>query len=215
MAETTRCGVPAAVLAGDRALLRELDAALARAARRLGPRLACRPGCTPCCIGPFDITPLDALRLRAGLAALRSRDAARAEAVVHRARGSWGRLARDFPGDAGQGRLGEDEGAREAFFARHAQEPCPALDPATGRCDLYPARPLSCRTFGPPVRCGGTVLPPCELCFLAASPTEVAAAAVEADPSDREGRLLAALAGAGEAGDTVVAAVLAGEEAAG
>ncbi len=38
------------------------------------------------------------------------------------------------------------------FAAQFAQVPCPALDPATGHCDLYVHRPITCRTFGPPVR---------------------------------------------------------------
>lgn len=194
------------VLEEDRALVAEVDAALERGAQRAGPHLVCRPGCTPCCVGPFDITPLDAARLRAGLEVLLSDDPARGEALSARARIAWERLAADFPGDAERGRLAEDDGAREAFFARHSEEPCPALDPASGRCALYASRPLSCRTFGLPVRSGGLELPPCELCFGAAGPAEVAAATVEPDPGDREGRLLAA---AGVRGDTVVVAVLA------
>lgn len=197
------------VLDEDRVLLAEVDAALARGARRAGPHLVCRPGCTPCCVGPFDITSLDAARLRAGLEVLLSDDPARGEALSARARVAWKRLVADLPGDAERGLLKEDEGARESFFARHAEEPCPALDPASGRCDLYASRPLSCRTFGLPVRSGGITLPPCELCFRAAGPAEVAASTVEPDPDDREGRLLAVLAAAGVRGDTVVAAVLA------
>jgi len=206
------CEVANGVLAEDRAMLREVDAALARGARRAGRHLVCRPGCTLCCIGPFDITVLDAARLRAGLAALRARDGGKAAAVQRRARAAWARLAGGFPGDAGRGRLADDDGAREAFFARHAAEPCPALDRGTGRCELYAHRPLSCRTFGLPVRSGGVELPPCELCFCGAAPEEIAAATVEPDPGDREGRLLAVLAAAGVEGDTIVAAVLAAAE---
>jgi hypothetical protein len=39
---------------------------------------------------------------------------------------------------------------------------CPALDPGSGACVLYDWRPLSCRTFGPPVRVAREDLPPCE-----------------------------------------------------
>lgn len=212
MPDFSWCRPLADVLAQDRALLAEVDAALAEGARRASAHLACRPGCTPCCVGPFDITPLDAARLWAGNEALLSIDAARWGALSARARRAWGCLAADFPGDPDRGRLDEDEGAREAFFARHAEEPCPALDPASGWCDLYAYRPLSCRTFGLPVRSGRVELPPCELCFRSAGPAEVSAAIVEPDHGDREGQLLAMLAARGAEGDTVVAAVLAAEE---
>ena len=60
-------------------------------------------------------------------------------------------------------------------------DPCPALDPESGTCDLYEARPLTCRTFGPPVRCaeGGVAI--CELCFDGASEAEVQACTVDLD----------------------------------
>ena len=45
--------------------------------------------------------------------------------------------------------LPEDQ-ARFEDFANDAA--CPALDPATGRCDVYAWRPMTCRVFGPPVR---------------------------------------------------------------
>ena len=48
------------------------------------------------------------------------------------------------------------------------------LDPATGTCDLYAARPVQCRTFGPPMRDEDDHLTVCELCFTDASPEEVA-----------------------------------------
>ena len=57
--------------AGDRELVQIVDAALADAARRAGAWLVCRLGCTQCCYGAFAISELDALRLGAGMAALR------------------------------------------------------------------------------------------------------------------------------------------------
>ena len=71
---------------GDRKLVQILDAAMAEAACKSGAWLACRLGCTECCMGPFPITQLDALRLRAGLADLAARDPERASAVLQRAR---------------------------------------------------------------------------------------------------------------------------------
>ncbi len=54
----------------DRELIRRIDASMAEAARRSGDWVVCRVGCTECCRGEFEITALDAMRLRAGLAEL-------------------------------------------------------------------------------------------------------------------------------------------------
>ncbi|MBS1827775.1 MAG: YkgJ family cysteine cluster protein [Acidobacteria bacterium] len=52
------------------------------AAQKSGDWLVCRPGCNQCCLGPFDITPLDAHRLRQGLAQLATPTAAAIHARV-------------------------------------------------------------------------------------------------------------------------------------
>ncbi len=78
----------------DALFLRTLDGRLGVAARLAGDRLACRPGCTPCCIGPFPITPLDAARLADGLRELERRDSERAARVAERARAAAAILAR-------------------------------------------------------------------------------------------------------------------------
>jgi Fe-S-cluster containining protein len=115
-----------------------------------------------------------------------------------------------FPGERTTGVLAPDEDLREAFFARHEAVPCPALDPASGGCDLYAWRPVTCRTYGPPVRAGGEDLPPCRLCFAGAAPAEVELCRVDVDPGRVEDALLDAL---GDDPDlpreTVVAYVLA------
>src|SRR3954470_18793991 len=107
-------------------LIQIVDAALAEAVRKAGPWLACRPGCSECCIGPFPIGPADAARLRQGLAAV---DPALAARIRDRARHSIFRLERDNPGDTVALVLDEDNDSADA-------EPCPALDPAAGTCDL-------------------------------------------------------------------------------
>src|SRR5512146_2180364 len=101
-------------MAGDAQLIQIVDAAMAEAARKAGPWLACRPGCAECCIGPFEITTLDAQRLREGLQAI----------------------------------------DRAVNYVEDDSAPCPVLDPDTRTCDLYAWRPITCRTFGPPVRFG-------------------------------------------------------------
>ncbi len=191
---------------GDAALIQTVDAALVEAARRSGPWLVCRPGCTECCLGPFPISQLDARRLRQGLAALEVSDPERAAAVRDRARASLRRIAPDFPGDPASGVLDEGEVAEERFATFADDEPCPALDPATGLCDLYAARPMTCRTFGPPVRCGAEAVGVCELCFEGASDAEIAACEVEIDPEGMESKLVAELEAATDArGMTIVA----------
>lgn len=194
------------IASGDRLLLRVLSGSLDEAARLAGPRLACRIGCTECCIGPFPITLLDAWRLRRALAELAVRDPGRAARIRRRALDSLTRLAPQFPGDPVTGLLGPDGAAEEEFASRYEDEPCPLLDPDTGACELYEARPVSCRTFGPPVRLAGENLPPCRLCFQDSSPEEIEACRIEMDPDGIEDALLFEIEnGLETAGHTIVA----------
>lgn len=191
--------------AGDRGLIQIVDAALADAARRSGQWLACRPGCTQCCVGAFAINQLDATRLRRGLAELAGRDPERAENIRRRCDDAVRRLAPDFPGDAARGILDDSEEGARRFAAFADDEPCPVLDPATGRCELYEARPMTCRVFGPPVR-SEDGLGVCELCFQGASEEEIAACEIKPDPNGLESELLKNLEETtGIRGDTIVA----------
>lgn len=169
-------------MTGDAKLVQIVDAAAADAARRSGDWLKCRPGCTQCCIGVFAIDQLDAERLRAGLRDLENSDPARAAAVQLRADRTRRKLSAEFPGDASSGILytppGDAENDPFEDFAN--DEPCPVLDPLTGTCDLYAARPLTCRTYGAPVR-DGEAMGVCELCFQGASDEEVLAAEINMD----------------------------------
>ena len=158
----------------DRELIQIVDAAMAEAARLSGAWVVCEPGCADCCLGPFPITQLDAWRLRQGLAQLERRDPERAARVRRRSRESVARMA-DFPGDLTTGILDEDEEAEERFAALPDEEYCPALDPDALTCDLYEARPITCRIFGPAVRSGGDVLGVCELNYQGATDEQIAA----------------------------------------
>jgi len=169
----------------DRRLVQIVDAALAEVARKSGEWLACRPGCTQCCVGAFAINQLDAARLRQGLTNLDKAAPERAHQVRLRAQESRSRLSKDFPGDPVSGRLDEGQDAEERFADFANDEPCPALDPDTGLCDLYEARPMTCRVFGPPVRSEGG-LGVCELCFQGATDEEIAACEMIPDPQDLE-----------------------------
>jgi Fe-S-cluster containining protein len=170
-------------------LIQIVDAALADAARRSGDWLVCRPGCTQCCIGVFSINQLDVLRLRQGLAELGMLAPERAARVRERAREAVARLAPEFPGDPATGLLGAGELPEQRFAQFANDEPCPALDPATGNCELYEARPMTCRTFGPPVR-SEEGLGVCELCYHGASDEEIASCEMVPDPDDLESALL-------------------------
>ena len=135
--------------------------------------LACGPGCTSCCNGVFRISALDAARLRSALDDLEARDSARALAIRSRALAQISRLRPHLPGDPTTGALGPDNAAWEAFAdLPEAEAPCPVLDPATGRCELYEGRPLTCRIFGPPVM-NENGIGICELCYVGAGEAEV------------------------------------------
>jgi len=193
--------------AGDRELVQIVDASLADAARRSGEWLVCRLGCTQCCFGAFRINQLDTIRLRAGMEELRSSDPKLAVEIERRARAWIAEHGGAFPGDLETGLLGESDADIERFeeFANDAA--CPALDPGTGRCDVYAWRPMTCRVFGPPVRMGeGDELGHCELCFAGASEEDVEACEMVV-PHEMESRLVEEL---GRVDETVVAVALVG-----
>jgi len=186
----------------DSGLVQIVDAALADAAQRAGSWLACRPGCTQCCHGAFPIHALDVLRLQAAMDAA---DPQTAEALRQRARAWLEAYGPDFPGDPATGILGtsDEEQARFESFADDA--PCPALNPATGLCDVYEHRPMTCRVFGPPTRLSDEVaLGCCDLCFVGASEAEIAACEMPV-PREFENELLAET---GDTGETLVAFAL-------
>ncbi len=132
-------------------------------------------------------------------------DPARAAQVRARARASIARLSQDFPGNPATGILDEGQAGETLFEAFANDEPCPVLDPQTGMCDLYAARPMTCRVFGPPVRSDGG-LGVCELCYHGASEEEIAACEMTIDPEGLEPALLDELErSTGRRGRTIVA----------
>ena len=194
--------------ARDAELVHIVDASLADAARRAGNLLACRIGCTQCCHGAFAINALDAARLRAGMSALRAANPALAAAIELRTRAWLAGYGPGFPGDPVTGVLGASAADQAQFedFANDA--PCPALDPSTGRCDVYLWRPMTCRVFGPPIHAAGPDgsegLGHCELCFIGASAEQTAACEMPV-PHALEAELLDEL---GPPTETVVAFAL-------
>jgi Fe-S-cluster containining protein len=188
----------------DRRLLAAVGDTMSKAVRRGGEWIACRPGCTQCCIGPFAITQLDARRLREGLRTLAAVDPARAVAVRARAETYALAAAPVYPGDPVSGALRDEDALPPSLD----DLPCPALDPETGCCDLYAARPITCRTFGPVTRIGEEALGACELCYQGATEQQMMECAVEIDPAGLESALVAALAADGVSGMTIVAYAL-------
>ena len=181
----------------DSRLLQIMDASLAEAARRAGPWLACRPGCTQCCHGAFAVNALDVARLRTGIEALHAADPITAQAVEQRARAWIASHAADFPGDSATGVLGTSEEDQKKFEDFDPGAPCPALDPATGLCNVYEHRPMTCRVFRPPVRMeaeegSDTALGCCELCFVGAGESDIAACEMPV-PHALESEILAQL----------------------
>jgi Fe-S-cluster containining protein len=180
----------------DTHLIQVTESALADAYARAGTGsgtkpgewMACKPGCHQCCIGVFPISPLDADRLRAALATTDPTTAAR---IKHRAQESRARLARDFPGNPTTGELFTEPHHEPLFDDFANDEPCPVLDPITGTCDLYAARPIPCRTFGPPMPNDLGGLAVCELCFVGAPETEVTRCAVDTHFLDLESDAIA------------------------
>ncbi len=193
---------------GDLKLVQIVDAALADAARRSGQWLVCHPGCMQCCVGAFAISQLDAERLRAGMLQLKTSEPERAMRIMERVQLSAARLETEFPGDVLTGILDESPEAQERFAEFANDEPCPVLDPATGTCDLYAARPMTCRVFGPPVQ-SEDGLGVCELCYHGASEEEIAACELHLETDTLEEELTAqAETASGLHGNTIVAFAL-------
>lgn len=167
-------------MTNDSTLVQIVDAALVSASVRAGLHLVCHAGCSPCCHGVFEISALDAARLREGLALA---DSALRERVLARVALAQRKLGPFYPGDVATGVLRDDADAVELFEEWAHADACPVLDPVTQTCDLYAHRPVLCRTFGPPIRNdhedAEAGLAICELCFQGASEGQVAAAEMD------------------------------------
>jgi len=197
-----------------RTLVQIVDAALLSATERSGQHLACRPGCAQCCHGVFPISHEDAHRLRDGLEALTQSDPAKARRIQLRTSESLARLTPLFPGDDATGILNQDYEDALLFADEDSigdTEPCPALDPTTGTCDLYEHRPIVCRTFGPPMRTADDNLATCELCYVHASTQEIEACELDPTlPAQEAASILAFNAAHNTHGETIVAYALRG-----
>jgi len=184
-----------------------MNTELADATNRAGEWLVCKVGCTQCCHGAFVLSPLDVLRLHAGMELLRASNPELAAEVTHRADMWIVEHGPEYPGSLETGLLGNTVEERERFESFANEAACPALCPTTGGCDVYAWRPMTCRVFGPPVRMGdGAALAHCELNFVGASQEAMAACEMPL-AYDLEADLLTEIPSQGE---TVVAFALVG-----
>jgi Fe-S-cluster containining protein len=121
--------------------------------------------------------------------------------VRQRAQEAAEQILRTYPSDPVRSVLDQEDAFED--------DPCPALDPETGACDLYTARPITCRTFGPAVHFCSDSLAVCELCYKGASDEEIASCEVEVDPEDLQGQLVREVeTSTGTQGETFVAFAL-------
>lgn len=157
-----------------RKILDRADTFFDDVASRLPDHLACRRGCTMCCHGLFEIGAADVSLVTEGVRSLEP--AVRTEVVAR---------ARRQLDDLSQPNLREcAPDAKDAFFRRAEDVPCPALD-ASGSCLIYEHRPIVCRTFGLPVREGASYLgQECELNFTTASVADKESAAWDLEWED-------------------------------
>lgn len=99
-----------------------------------GDKIKCSKGCSKCCSQIFRITSADAGVIKEYLSFLTIEDQ---KILKHKA----------------EIYLEEREAVindQENDFTKLPKQPCPALD-ESGTCMIYPARPVICRRFGPPV----------------------------------------------------------------
>ena len=191
-----------------------MDALWSEKAALLSPiELSCHSGCFGCCIGLFSITFPEAIAVRQAVAALPR--GARV-AVLGRARRAVERTRSSFPGDPGAGILDPErtDASEERWFESARLLACPALELPSGRCAVYAARPITCRTFGLARRKGAELAhPPGELNLPGASPARTRATAIDAGrlaALDRELAEAASEAGLPGGAGTTVAHALAG-----
>lgn len=127
---------------------------------------------------------------------------------MDRVRLSISRIAADFPGNLQTGILDDSPDAQEQFADFANEEVCPVLDAETGMCDLYAARPMTCRVFGPPVR-SEDGLGVCELCYHGASDDAIARCEMHLETDDLEADLQSQVeTETGRGGHTIVAFAL-------
>jgi Fe-S-cluster containining protein len=147
-------------------LTQKVDAFFARVAERHGTDMQCATGCSDCCHARLTITGVEAAAIRAlvaGWPAERRRGLAATGPGDPRSK-----LARAGAPAGGAGRAGDSprgiaKNTGRAEDLAGERDRCAALDPA-GRCKIYEARPLVCRSHGVPIRMRQGGLPVVQAC---------------------------------------------------
>jgi Fe-S-cluster containining protein len=124
-------------------LTAKVDGFFARVADRHGTDMQCQTGCSDCCHVRLTVTAVEAAAIRAHAAAL-----------PHSVR-------RQLVGGAPRREAETVSPPDTASDNRDAH--CAALD-AGGRCTIYEARPLVCRSHGVPIRMRSASLPVVQAC---------------------------------------------------
>jgi Fe-S-cluster containining protein len=127
----------------------KVDAFFARVEARHGDDMQCRTGCSDCCRVQLTITAVEAAAIRDEVA-------------------GWPAPRRRALTDAADAADDADDAAATAG------DRCAALDDG-GRCRIYAARPIVCRSHGVPIRMRRGSLPVVESCARNFTRTEPAA----------------------------------------
>jgi|GEM_PF-194867 len=109
------------------------SAFFARTASRYGAEMACKEGCSACCYVTLEVFESEATRIVAWAQTLPADEQGKLRDALVRAK-EWGQ--------------GKAAMAKDA--AGNMRAPCPLLE--GGRCTVYAARPVICRTQGAPLQ---------------------------------------------------------------
>lgn len=161
----------ARLLPAYRGLLNDADRWFAGAvAAHRADGVACRSGCTLCCLGLFDVGPLDAELIAAGFRAASPECRQQLAAAAAERLETIARLEPGWSAPWHVDAIGEQR--FDALCDRLADSRCAALAD-DGSCSIYDHRPMICRLHGLPMydptearACGGG----CELNFTPSDP---------------------------------------------
>jgi len=131
-------------------LRREADALFQRVWRQCPDEVACDNGCTDCCYALFDLSLVEAMYIN--LAFQQKLDEAKRGEILERADQADRQTHKLKYYIAKEQKKGKDtsEILQQAGSYRVR---CPLLDDQ-GRCELYEARPVTCRIYGIPMAIG-------------------------------------------------------------
>ncbi|OGR35955.1 MAG: hypothetical protein A2051_12480 [Desulfovibrionales bacterium GWA2_65_9] len=133
------------------AIIGESDQVFGTVRARFAENVRCEKGCSDCCHALFDLTLVEALFLNAAFSArFQGKDRTRilkradeADRLVHRLKRDAFRAVKD------------GQNAQEILLEMaKVRVRCPLLDDE-GLCEMYDARPVTCRIYGVPTAIGG------------------------------------------------------------